>query len=403
MSAPASAGSCTVCGDELWDHARFCEACGAPTDRSGDAAAVTCTSQAPAPGGEARACAGCGEAVDPDGYCTACGLRQLDPIVVEQAGVAAYATHRGARRRRNEDAAALGTTIEGWPVLAVADGVSISPNPHRAAAAAAESAVRRLIGQRFTGEGDLIAAVEAAHKAATAIPADDPLQPGEGDYPATTLAVAVVADGVVHAASVGDSRVHVLSLSTEPGGPQWRAQQLSVDDSIGHAVTAWLGADAPSPDPHLATAEAAPGDLVIVSSDGLWSYAGDDQAFGEMVGSVAPQLSRAAGSDPEGNASGDATDLAAAGEQLVAWALDQGGHDNICVALATVEAAASPAPPDPPAPAPAASGGGRPRRPGAGRPKAGLRGRPKAGLPGRPKRPQQSGEQGRNPEAEAEE
>jgi serine/threonine protein phosphatase PrpC len=276
-----------------------------------------------------------------DGYCTSCGHRALEPIAVDDRGAWASATHRGRRHERNEDAAALASTSEGWPVLVVADGVSTSPNPQLASAAAVAAAARRLAGQPFTGEADLEAAVVAAHGAACAAPAvGDPYwQDGDG-HPACTIVVAVATSGTVVTANVGDARVYLLTND----GRAWTASQLTTDDSLaaravaagedphealaapgGHTLVAWLGADAPELAVHLTTHSAAPGDLLIATSDGLWNYAATDESLGELATSILP-------SPPATGTLGSAK----IAEQLVAWAIAQGGADNISVALAPV-------------------------------------------------------------------
>lgn len=266
----------------------------------------------------------------------------LEPVAVDDRGDQAYATHRGRRHARNEDAGALTVTREGWPVVAVADGVSVSPNPDRASAAAVAAVVERLGGAPFAGERDLAAAVEAAHDAVRATPATgDAYWTDDGTHPACTIVVAVVTDGAVHVANVGDARAYLVTLAV--AGEGWGATQLSTDDSVaalavargidpevalsvpgGHAITAWLGADADDLAPHVATRAAGPGDLVLVCSDGLWNDAPTDQAMSELVTAVLPPSTERL--DRVGEAC----------ERLVTWANEQGGADNITVALARV-------------------------------------------------------------------
>jgi serine/threonine protein phosphatase PrpC len=328
---------CAECGDELVDDARFCEACGAATSAADTEPSESADDTDPEPA-EVPSCDHCGGEIDADGYCTSCGLRAVEPVEVQTQPDAAYATHRGRRHRRNEDAGALATTAEGWPVLVVADGVSASPNPHLAARAAVEAAAERLAGRPFTGQDDLRAAVTAAHQAACAAPADgDPYWPADGTHPACTIVVAVAADNRVHVANVGDARGYLLDGT----GEGWTASQLSSDDSVaakavragieptaalegpgGHAITAWLGLDAPRLDPHLASLPSRPGEVLLACSDGLWNYAPTEDVLGELATATLP---------PRGQL---AEDLATVSEQLVRWAIDRGGADNICVALA---------------------------------------------------------------------
>jgi len=348
---------CPACGEDLVPGARFCEACGAATGAvpeapSGedpadlDAAEHGDEAEGEEPG--AAACVRCGASIDADGYCTSCGHRALEPVDVSDGHTLAFATHRGRRHNRNEDAGALATTAEGWPVLIVSDGVSASPNPHLASAAAVAAVAERLGGRPFTGPADLDEAVAEAHAAAVEIPGDgDPNWPEDGTHPACTLVVTVVAGNEVHVANVGDARAYVLRRDPEaPGG--WAALQLSSDDSMaaaavaagadpsdalegpaGHAITAWLGADAPVVEPHLGVATVEAGDLVLACSDGLWNYAPTDAAIGELAGTMLP-------------GPGEPVPLAEVCERLVMWAVDSGGMDNICVALTgTTEEAAT--------------------------------------------------------------
>jgi len=132
---------------------------------------------------------------------------------------------------------------------------------------------------------------------------------------------------------VGDSRAYWLP---DTGNPL----QLSTDDSwageamaLGfsreeaerapqaHSITRWLGRDAPDPVPRtMARRLETPGWLMICS-DGLWNYCSEAVAMRELVGGTVARV----GPDP-----------AALADGLVAWANEQGGHDNISVSLARI-------------------------------------------------------------------
>jgi PPM family protein phosphatase len=340
---------CGSCGAALMPRARFCESCGSPVDavHAADAADAADAAASRRPGvgtgGGGGGCDRCGGEVGDDGYCTACGFRALEPITVDDRGAWASATHRGKRHERNEDAVAITQTSEGWPVLVVSDGVSVSPNPHLASAAAVEAAARRLADRPFAGEADLEAAVAAAHEAASAIPTDgDPLWRSDEGRPACTIVVAVATDSTVVTANVGDARIHLLR-NVEGA---WAATQLTSDDSMaaraiaagadpiealnapdGHTLVAWLGGDAPELAAHLATRPAAPGDVVLANSDGLWNYAPTDESLSALANDVLPP--------PPAT---DALPGAKVAERLAAWAVSEGGADNVTVALAPVPA-----------------------------------------------------------------
>jgi serine/threonine protein phosphatase PrpC len=365
-AAPASA-ACPACGAEVVAGTRFCEACGhdlttngpgppragadepAGPDEPADAGGTPAEPGAGTGDADTGAgCVRCGAEVGPDGYCTSCGHRALEPVTVDDRGAFAYAGHRGRRHARNEDSCALGATSEGWPVLVVSDGVSASPNPHKASAAAVTAATRRLVGRPFTRPDDLVEAVADAHAAASGVAPDgDPHWPEDGSHPACTIVVAVATPSAVHVANVGDARAHLLTRAEG----RWSAAQVSTDDSVaaqavaqgievevalalpgGHGITAWLGADAPEPRPHVASRPAAPGDMLLACSDGLWNYAPTDEAMSALVSTMlAP---------PGDTAAPVAEPLGPQCERLVSWANDQGGNDNITVALAPVRPAA---------------------------------------------------------------
>jgi serine/threonine protein phosphatase PrpC len=171
----------------------------------------------------------------------------------------------------------------------------------------------------------------AAHAAASAV-AGRVAGSGRGNPPSTTFVAASLQGADVVVGWVGDSRAYWLP----DGGP---AEQLSVDDSwaaeamaLGvpreeaesganaHAITRWLGADAPEPRPRtLARRLETPGWLLLCS-DGLWNYCSEAAALAELVTDTGQRASTP-------------RELA---EGLVQWAVEAGGADNISVALARV-------------------------------------------------------------------
>jgi serine/threonine protein phosphatase PrpC len=136
------------------------------------------------------------------------------------------------------------------------------------------------------------------------------------------------------AGNVGDSRVYWL-----PDAAHEPALQLGRDDSFAqeqmsagvprleaehgphaHSITRWLGRDAPDDlTPHLTTVTASAGWL-MVCSDGLWNYRSEAEDLRTLLHGLA------AGMD-------DPTPAAVA-QALVDFANEQGGRDNITVALA---------------------------------------------------------------------
>lgn len=240
-------------------------------------------------------CAGCGAAVSAgDNFCERCGLAQptgRDRVELDLV-VAAAISDRGRRHHRNEDAVALRVTDR--VIVVVCDGVSTSDRPDDASRVAVEAAVQVLANDGSTKE-----AVRAADDAVSA------LAPDTTETPACTYVSAVVTDEDVTVGWVGDSRAYWLGMT--------ESRRLTEDDALGHVLTAWLGADA---------GEVAAGELtfrpdepgtVLLCSDGLWNYLGEAHALTEYIRtSESP---------------------AAAAADLVRYANDQGGHDNITVAV----------------------------------------------------------------------
>ncbi|MFC6341111.1 PP2C family protein-serine/threonine phosphatase, partial [Nocardioides hankookensis] len=167
----------------------------------------------------------------------------------------------------------------------------------------------------------------AAAANAAVVQVTDPASPNPAS---ATFAVAVVERSLLAYANIGDSRVYWVP----DGGP---AVQLTVDDSAAqqqmeagvprevaenspqaHAITKWLGRDAPDVTPRTGQLEITAPGWVVACSDGLWNYASEPDA-------LADQVTAAGTSEP--------LDLALA---LVAFANAQGGRDNITAAVARV-------------------------------------------------------------------
>jgi serine/threonine protein phosphatase PrpC len=335
-------GACPSCGAPVHTGDSFCESCGTEL-------APPQVSTAP-PGYEAE-CPVC--SVDPEappggitaeGYCESCGRKvpsgrdhsELD------LGLLAGVTDRGLRHTRNEDAMALATAdAPGGPVAiaVVCDGVSTSPRPDDASLAAAQASVRALLTSIRRG-GDpaeaSVAAVEVAHQALTRLSS-----PAEA--PSATYISAVMGSDAVTVCWLGDSRAYwlsrgpdVLRLSTDDSlaeemvarGAMGEAEALASPQA--HVITRWLGADLAEPEPHVVRFEPPGPGVVLVCSDGLWNYQPEARGLAELA-------LPAALTDPLGAAA-----------ELVKFALDAGGMDNITVVLVPFPLA--PFPEEPPHP-----------------------------------------------------
>ncbi|NLH70036.1 MAG: serine/threonine-protein phosphatase [Brooklawnia sp.] len=305
-----------------------------------------------------QSCPRCGGSIDFDGYCETCGAKA--PSVREHfeespANWVAGVCDRGIRHPRNEDALALDSTpdIGGRAVLVVCDGVSMSADSDVASLAAARAAVGYL-ASRADWNWDLAALepgsvtrrllTDAAQVANAAVLDNSDLF--EASPASCTLAMGLVSGRRLLAATLGDSRVYwlpddgaALLLSTDDSVAQEQIragmEREAAETGIhGHVITKWLGRDAPEIDPNVAGALAEGPGWLLVCSDGLWNYASDPALMSRLV-------SHFSGVDA------DPLRLARA---LVGWANEQGGHDNITVALARVDRSADATPLGPPEP-----------------------------------------------------
>ncbi|HKX66109.1 MAG TPA: protein phosphatase 2C domain-containing protein [Intrasporangium sp.] len=390
-TVPGPTAACPVCGTPHAADASFCEACGADlaprtaapgaSPAAYDPVLSPATPQTAPPGQESpldvgwtgavasgsmpteptqpteptepteQLCQACGQGRIVDGYCDHCGTPPPDPrnhYVEAPATWVGGVCDIGKRHARNEDAMALSATEArgSRAVLVVCDGVSMATDSHIASLAAARAA-RSVLDQPLPkGVGTPESWGPAAAKALTTAVAtanDAVARAVDGEVqnpPSCTIAAAVIEDGVVVAGNVGDSRVYWLPDGSEP------ARQLGEDDSYAHeqmragvtrevaengphahSITRWLGTDAPDDlAPHLTTlsaTEAARGWL-LVCSDGLWNYCSDAEDMRVLVHNMVEQVGHdVADSDPAGVA-----------QALVDFANEQGGRDNITVALA---------------------------------------------------------------------
>ncbi|WP_131104127.1 protein phosphatase 2C domain-containing protein [Ornithinimicrobium sufpigmenti] len=276
-------------------------------------------------------CASCGGAYDEDGWCTQCGERRPDPrdhFSDRPAPHVAAVCDRGRRHTQNQDAMAVRAAEDepGRAVLVVCDGVSSAERSAEASLAAAEAAVEVL---SRTGAPPTTRLVQAADAAVDAI--EEVAREFPGTAPSCTFVAGIVDGGTLTVGSVGDSRAYWFPDEGEP-------VRLTSDDSMAeeqvragmgraeaeasamaHTITRWLGPDAPDHTPQVRTQDVSAPGWALLCSDGLWNYASEPHD----LAAVLRQGMQRAGSDP--------LELARA---LVDWANEQGGADNITVALA---------------------------------------------------------------------
>jgi serine/threonine protein phosphatase PrpC len=342
---------CPSCGGPVTDADRFCEACGTELtaaipvlDTDADPTVELRTPGAPATSAGPTDCRSCGGVVGEDGYCQTCGIKAAKPrdhFSEQPAPWVAAVCDRGIRHSRNEDAVA--TAADQAPgsraLLVVCDGVSSSLDSDVASLAAARAARDVLAAGRAQGLGTqssrtsaVIARMKAAADAASeaVIANTDPESPNPASC---TFVATVLENGLLVAGTVGDSRAYWFPDDAE-------AVALTVDDSWAaeliatgipreeaetgpqaHAITRWLGVDAPDHTPRTTTLEVTGPGWLLVCSDGLWNYCSEAGPLADLV----RQTAAARGGEPLATASA-----------LVDWANAQGGMDNITVALARI-------------------------------------------------------------------
>lgn len=265
-----------------------------------------------------------------DQFCEGCGTAVAEPRDRNRdheeldAGWAGGVTDRGLVHERNDDAMYVGIDEghDGGLIAAVVcDGVSTSAAPEMAAQRAADVIGRALLA----GTPALDAFVEA-DEAVRALPWT--AVPGRTG-PSCAAVAAVVADGQIRVAWVGDSRAYwltadeVIQLTVDHS---WAQEQIDAGamtaaeaeaDRRAHMITRWLG-DFGLDD---GVAEAAvPVEAVgrlLVCSDGLWAHVSADDLrewHDELDRSTPLDLAR----------------------ELVALALARGGRDNTTVVVVDV-------------------------------------------------------------------
>ena len=281
-------------------------------------------------------CSACGAAaLGDDEFCESCG-RALSyardewrhHVELDRERVAAV-SDRGLVHDRNEDAVFVDAGERGV-VAVVCDGVSASAAPQVASAVAANVIGQLLVAARDgDGDGDqrdtLVRALAEGDDAVLAVPW---MPSGDREAPACTVVAALWDGAVVTIGWAGDSRAYWLGdeATLLTLDHSWAQEQVSVGamsvsaakaDGRAHAITRWLGADAPTGEPSIVTWRPAGAGRLVLCTDGLWNHFATTD---ELAGLVA--------TCPAG-----ASALAVARE-LTRTALARGGHDNVTVAVA---------------------------------------------------------------------
>jgi serine/threonine protein phosphatase PrpC len=289
--------------------------------------------------GAAIECGECGQPASVgDRYCEACGAPLTPGVVVDvpdrrefDGGVAAGVTDRGLVHRRNEDAMHVAQVNKGI-VAIVCDGVSSAASAADASSAAAEAAGRVLIASLdapgHDGTGPMRDAMTAAQDAVLDVPWTRTRQRGA---PACTFLGARWDGREVTVGAVGDCRAYwidehaVEQLTVDDSWVQERVDegQLSAADAqhhpYAHAITRWLGEDAPGGAPRVTTFTPPAAGRLVLCSDGLWNYAPTETRMGALVRAHPPT-----------------TPPIEVARALTQIALASGGRDNITVVVVDV-------------------------------------------------------------------
>jgi serine/threonine protein phosphatase PrpC len=247
--------------------------------------------------------------------------------------IAAAVSDQGLVHRRNEDAFRLEVVPGHGIVAVVCDGISTASAGDVAARSAAEAAAGVLVDAIADASRDACQATRDAVGAAyDAVGQVASTTRAGRTLPSCTLVSALWRDGEIVVGWVGDSRAYWIGIDA--------AQQLTVDDSWAveqvaaglltleqasrdprvHAITHWIGADAPDRPPRVVTLRPRYRGRLIVCSDGLWNYAPTPAELGALIGAL-----------PAGTAP------AAIARSLTDTALARGGHDNITVAVVDID------------------------------------------------------------------
>ena len=243
-------------------------------------------------------------------FCEDCGARLAAPppkpdrVADRMESVVSPAlaaiSDRGVAKPRNEDRFAV-ADVGGAAVLVVCDGVSCSQHPDQAADAAATTIARLLRESTDDDAAALARAVLAAEAAVRAIAFDaaDAVDP-----PETTVVAAVRRGERVTVAWVGDSRAYLVGPTSTrllTRDHSWQneavdAGDLTADQAAAQpqarSLTRTVGGRDAADAPAVATATVAPGDRLVLCTDGVWDGVPDDAWPALVAGGTAVEIAR---------------------------------------------------------------------------------------------------------------
>lgn len=310
---------CVACSADVPDEDVFCENCGVKL-KTGSTPVSSCT------------CGAEPEELDEDGFCLCCGRRVRRPasdhIELSLSPDFAGVSDRGLRHDRNEDRFALVQAETGYG-LVLCDGVSATRDAEIASAVVSET-VARCLGETLQ-HGEVAdpdrATTEAIAAGVTELKARSGPD-GEDETPSTTVVAALVIGRELTIAWVGDSRAYwvdehgAVQLTHDHSwvnlvvGSGEMTEEQALNAPQAHAITRWLGADADEVStPEVVHYHAEISGTLLLCTDGLWNYTITPET-------LAQRLQEQQGSDALSTA-----------QALVTYAKEQGGRDNITVAV----------------------------------------------------------------------
>lgn len=238
--------------------------------------------------------------------------------------ISAYKCDVGRKRERNEDYAWVDNKIR---LYIVADGMGGHEAGEVASQLAATTVGETIVDQisdltepvaTATIEQIMIEAIESANETVfnAAKAAEQKRRMG------ATIVVALVRPNKAYISHAGDARAYLARGATimqltedDSWGAKFAAADAQTQENVkktrlGHVLTKAVGQEA-SVKPSFVEVATAPGDWLVLCSDGLWNMIEDEQTLAEL---------KKAGNDPK-----------QAVEALVTAANDAGGKDNITI------------------------------------------------------------------------
>lgn len=311
--------TCSSCQAPLQPGDRFCEQCGTRQVEEEERE------------GGCQACGTPASRIDEDGYCSVCGAcaREASDRVERDLNVAAAVSDRGLVHRRNEDAFALEVLDPRNVAAVICDGISSASAGDTAARNAADAAADVLAGALADPARDASAATLDAFQAANSAVARVPWTTRtDRGWPSCTLVSVLSRGREIVIGSIGDSRAYWIDsdgarqLTVDDSWAEDQVQdgamtfEKALEDPRSHAITHWIGADAPTRPPRLATLRPEGPGRLLLCTDGLWNYVPSAVELVDLINAL-----------PEG------ASPAAIASALTDTAVGRGGRDNITVAV----------------------------------------------------------------------